>query len=72
MSLEYANEYMHSHQWMFVTDTTDAAYPPEEYTPDAMMDRLAELLTELGSRGGDTVCFPHPVRRTFQLNGTVS
>ncbi|KAL0242321.1 hypothetical protein I308_105950 [Cryptococcus tetragattii IND107] len=46
------------HQWMFVTDTTDAAYPPEEYTPDAMMDRLAELLTELGSRGGDTEVSP--------------
>ncbi|KIR58136.1 hypothetical protein I314_06101 [Cryptococcus bacillisporus CA1873] len=46
------------HQWMFVTDTTDAAYPPEEYTPDAMMDRLAELLTELGSRGGDTEASP--------------
>ncbi|WVQ78778.1 hypothetical protein IAT38_000869 [Cryptococcus sp. DSM 104549] len=34
------------HQWMFVTDTTDAAYPPEEYTPDAIMDRLAEILAE--------------------------
>lgn len=42
------------HQWMFVTDTTDAAYPPEDYAPDAMMDKLAELLSELGSKGGDT------------------
>lgn len=50
---------------MFVTDTTDAAYPPEEYAPDAMMDKLAELLSELGSKGGDTVCFPYPVRGLF-------
>ena len=31
---------------MFVTDTTDAAYPPEEYDPEAIMDRLAEITSE--------------------------
>ncbi|TXT04269.1 hypothetical protein VHUM_04267 [Vanrija humicola] len=36
------------HQWIFVTDTTDAAYPPEDYNPEALMDRLAEVLAELG------------------------
>ncbi|WWD16667.1 hypothetical protein CI109_101097 [Kwoniella shandongensis] len=34
------------HQWMFVTDTTDAAYPPEEHTPEAIMDRLSDILSE--------------------------
>ncbi|KAK8861427.1 hypothetical protein IAR55_002246 [Kwoniella newhampshirensis] len=34
------------HQWMFVTDTTDAAYPPEEHTPEAIMDRLSDILAE--------------------------
>jgi hypothetical protein len=31
---------------MFVTDTTDAAYPPEEFTPEGIMDRLSEILSE--------------------------
>ncbi|KAL1409508.1 hypothetical protein Q8F55_003491 [Vanrija albida] len=36
------------HQWIFVTDTTDAAYPPEDYSPEALMDRLADVLADLG------------------------
>jgi len=35
-----------SHQWMFVTDTTDAVYPSEDFTPEAIMDTLAEILRE--------------------------
>lgn len=35
-----------SHQWMFVTDTTDAAFPPEDFLPEAIMDRLSEILSE--------------------------
>ena len=31
---------------MFVTDTTDAAYPPEDFLPEAIMDRLSEILSE--------------------------
>jgi hypothetical protein len=31
---------------MFVTDTTDAAFPLETYEPDAIMDRLNEILAE--------------------------
>jgi hypothetical protein len=38
---------------MFVTDTTDAAYPPEEYSPEALMDRLAEIL--IANAGGAPV-----------------
>jgi hypothetical protein len=34
------------HQWMFVTDTTDAVYPPEDFSPEAIMDRLNEIISE--------------------------
>lgn len=44
-----------SHQWMFITDTVDAAYPPESWTPQATMDRLGEIINQrndlLGSNG---------------------
>lgn len=38
------------HQWIFVTDTTDAAYPPDQYLPEALMDRLADILSEQASK----------------------
>ncbi|WRT65559.1 uncharacterized protein IL334_002504 [Kwoniella shivajii] len=34
------------HQWMFVTDTTDAVYPSEEHSPEAIMDSLSNILNE--------------------------
>lgn len=45
-----------SHQWIFVTDTTDAAFPPEHYSPEALVDRLAEILLE--SAMSTKVCCP--------------
>lgn len=30
---------------MFITDTVDAAYPPESWTPQAIMDRLGEIIS---------------------------
>ncbi|KAK1927398.1 Dopey, N-terminal-domain-containing protein [Papiliotrema laurentii] len=41
------------HQWMFVTDTTDAVYPPEGFSAEAIMDTMAEILREHshGSKG---------------------
>ncbi|KAJ3809392.1 Dopey, N-terminal-domain-containing protein [Lentinula aff. lateritia] len=35
------------HQWMFVTDTVDAIYRPNEWSPEAMMDQLAEIAASL-------------------------
>lgn len=32
------------HQWMFVTDTVDAVYPPVGWTPESLVDVLAESL----------------------------
>ncbi|WWC97086.1 hypothetical protein V866_003964 [Kwoniella sp. B9012] len=40
------------HQWMFVTDTTDAVYPTEGYDPEALMDCLSNILNDNdGHRG---------------------
>ncbi|KAI6154002.1 Dopey, N-terminal-domain-containing protein [Pisolithus tinctorius] len=35
------------HQWIFVTDTVDAIYRPDNWTPHAMFDQLAETITSL-------------------------
>jgi hypothetical protein len=35
------------HQWIFVTDTVDAVYRPDNWTPQAMMDELAETAGNL-------------------------
>ncbi|KAG5643542.1 hypothetical protein DXG03_000683 [Asterophora parasitica] len=31
------------HQWIFVTDTVDAIYRPDNWFPEAMLDQLAEI-----------------------------
>jgi hypothetical protein len=36
-----------SHQWMFVTDTVDAVYRPEDWSPESLLDQLAELVRDL-------------------------
>lgn len=41
-----------SHEWMFVTDTVDAMYPPDPWLPQAIMDRLGEILGD--PRNGST------------------
>ncbi|KAI0756510.1 Dopey, N-terminal-domain-containing protein [Daedaleopsis nitida] len=35
------------HQWIFITDTVDAVYRPEDWFPDALLDRLAEVVGAL-------------------------
>ncbi|KAH9948184.1 Dopey, N-terminal-domain-containing protein [Amylocystis lapponica] len=35
------------HQWIFITDTVDAVYRPDNWFPEAMLDRLAEVTSEL-------------------------
>lgn len=46
MLLRYSSITLSSHQWMFITDTVDAAYPPEIWTPQATMDRLGEIINQ--------------------------
>jgi hypothetical protein len=36
-----------SHQWIFITDTVDAIYHPDDWFPEAMMDQLAEIVGNL-------------------------
>lgn len=36
-----------SHQWIFITDTVDAIYRPNNWAPEAMMDQLADVTGNL-------------------------
>ncbi|KZO91887.1 hypothetical protein CALVIDRAFT_601960 [Calocera viscosa TUFC12733] len=38
------------HQWMFVTDTVDAIYKPDDWRPQSLMDQLAEVVSNLPSQ----------------------
>jgi len=35
------------HQWIFITDTVDAVYRPDNWYPEAMMEQLAEIVGNL-------------------------
>ncbi|KAI0095247.1 Dopey, N-terminal-domain-containing protein [Irpex rosettiformis] len=39
------------HQWIFITDTVDAIYPPDRWIPIALLDRLAEIVGALPTEG---------------------
>lgn len=43
-----------SHEWMFVTDTVDAIYPPNSWIPQAIMDRLGEVIAAQPANGRST------------------
>ncbi|GAA5963888.1 hypothetical protein JCM21900_003967 [Sporobolomyces salmonicolor] len=47
LTLVLQTEDFQIHAWMFCTDTVDAIYPPDAFLPQAIIDRLGELL------GGD-------------------
>ncbi|KAF5380337.1 hypothetical protein D9757_007927 [Collybiopsis confluens] len=62
------------HQWIFVTDTVDAIYRPNDWFPEAMMDQLAEIAGSLprptSSSGNDSLTLngtstPTPGLSTF-------
>ncbi|KAJ8582095.1 hypothetical protein M405DRAFT_582865 [Rhizopogon salebrosus TDB-379] len=35
------------HQWIFITDTVDAVFRPDNWTPEALFDQLAEVVGSL-------------------------
>jgi len=35
------------HQWIFVTDTVDAVYKPDNWFPEALMDQLADIVSDM-------------------------
>ncbi|KAK0199079.1 Dopey, N-terminal-domain-containing protein [Armillaria mellea] len=47
------------HQWIFITDTVDAIYRPNDWNPEAMFDQLAEIVGNLpsnpSSQNGSTI-----------------
>ncbi|KAJ7204429.1 Dopey, N-terminal-domain-containing protein [Mycena pura] len=45
--LTLQSEEFQIHQWIFITDTVDAIYRPDECFPEAMMDQLAEIVSNL-------------------------
>ncbi|KAJ7665387.1 Dopey, N-terminal-domain-containing protein [Mycena polygramma] len=40
-------EEFQEHQWIFITDTVDAIYRPDDCFPEAMLDQLAEIVSSL-------------------------
>ncbi|KDE03256.1 hypothetical protein MVLG_06250 [Microbotryum lychnidis-dioicae p1A1 Lamole] len=44
LTLVLQTEDFQIHEWMFVTDTVDAMYPPDSWLPQAIMDRLGEII----------------------------
>ncbi|TRM61588.1 hypothetical protein BD626DRAFT_598473 [Schizophyllum amplum] len=68
------------HEWMFVTDTVDAIYRPDDAFPEAMMDQLAEIAGALPTAtpaigngtfspvGASTFAVGRPLRRPFLAN----
>jgi hypothetical protein len=43
IDVEKTHPFPPRYQWVFITDTVDAIYRPDGWSPDAMMDRLAEV-----------------------------
>jgi len=35
------------HQWIFITDTVDAVFRPDNWAPEALFDQLAEVVGSL-------------------------
>ncbi|KAK4051842.1 hypothetical protein OIV83_002547 [Microbotryomycetes sp. JL201] len=50
LTLVLQTEEFQIHEWMFVTDTVDAIYPPDNWLPQAIMDRLGELVQNRAAR----------------------
>ncbi|GAA6000168.1 hypothetical protein JCM10207_007887 [Rhodosporidiobolus poonsookiae] len=46
LTLVLQTEDFQIHEWMFVTDTVDAIYPPDSWLPQAIMDRLGDILSD--------------------------
>lgn len=40
-------DFCFSYQWIFITDTVDAIYRPDNWAPEAMMDQLADVTGSL-------------------------
>ena len=59
-----------SHQWIFITDTVDAIDRPDNWFPAALMDQLAEIVSDLhiseAKRSSSSVIPDLPASRTMR------
>ncbi|TFK56468.1 hypothetical protein OE88DRAFT_1715528 [Heliocybe sulcata] len=48
------------HQWIFITDTVDAVFRPDNWTPEALVDLLGEVAGDLpvAEANGSSTAFP--------------
>ncbi|KAH8110602.1 Dopey, N-terminal-domain-containing protein [Phellopilus nigrolimitatus] len=46
------------HQWIFITDTVDAIYRPDNWFPEAIMDQLSETVGDLPSSESVRISLP--------------
>ncbi|QRW09045.1 hypothetical protein RhiLY_08044 [Ceratobasidium sp. AG-Ba] len=58
------------HQWMFVTDTMDAVYRPDTWTPTSLMDQLAEIIGGLPRLEQSTAVLPSPTTNHSSFPGS--
>jgi len=52
------------HQWIFITDTVDAVYRPDDCYPEAMMDQLSEIVGNLP--------VPEDYKASSSANGSIA
>ncbi|THH33130.1 hypothetical protein EUX98_g1019 [Antrodiella citrinella] len=56
------------HQWIFITDTVDAIYRPDDCEPEALLDRLAEVVGDLPAADVISIALVNIcIRRTHDL-----
>lgn len=60
----YSSSVMCSHQWIFITDTVDAIYRPDDWYPEAILDRLAEVVGDLPAAEVWDIFFTCPLELT--------
>ncbi|KAH7100146.1 Dopey, N-terminal-domain-containing protein [Auriculariales sp. MPI-PUGE-AT-0066] len=41
------------HEWMFVTDTVDSVYRPDDWFPESLLDQLGEIIGDLPAQKGE-------------------
>ncbi|KAF2086304.1 hypothetical protein K490DRAFT_66856 [Saccharata proteae CBS 121410] len=56
------------HEWLFITDTIDAVYRPLDWSPVALVDEVAEVLTHASASADDTTAVSSAAQGTGQFS----
>lgn len=65
------------HEWLYIVDTVDAVYQPDEWTPAALADHVAEVIGSGGAEDSQTLvpstatANPRSGQRALMLNSDV-